>query len=163
MPAIALPPSVKNYEKLWADVCQYRAADIKFHGRMCQLLEMAKAADALTAQDEDTAAKLAKLANELVDAYNRIKGEKWLIDAKRKLQGIDARARSFSSDAVKKVKLAVERHERALKEKREAESAAENMKGRQSYRDYMLSQITFARAINNLRVKKHDAAKINNN
>ena len=124
VPAIALPPSVKNYEKLWADVCQYRAADIKFHGRMCQLLKMAKAADALTAQDEDTAAKLAKLANELVDAYNRIKGEKWLIDAKRKLQGIDARARSFSSDAVKKVKLAVERHERALKEKREAEEKA---------------------------------------
>ncbi len=48
------------------------------------------------------------------------------------------------------------------KERREAETAAENMKGRQSYRDYMLSQITFARAINNLRVKKHDAAKINN-
>ena len=47
------------------------------------------------------------------------------------------------------------------KERREAESAAENMKGQQSYRDFMLSQITFARAISNLRVKKHDAALIN--
>ena len=48
-------------------------------------------------------------------------------------------------------------------ERREAEIAAEDMKGRQSYKDYMLSQIIFARAVNNLRVKKHDAAKINVN
>ncbi|MBO7687268.1 MAG: hypothetical protein J6V72_12830, partial [Kiritimatiellae bacterium] len=124
VPAIALPPSVKNYEKLWADVCQYRAADIKYHGRVRKLLEMAKAADALTEQDESTVAKLAALANDLVQAYGSLKGEKWLIDAKRKLHGIDARARNFSGDAIKKIKLAVERHERALKEKREAEEKA---------------------------------------
>jgi len=47
-------------------------------------------------------------------------------------------------------------------ERREAETAAEDMKGKQSYKDYMLSQIVFARAVNNLRVKRHDAAKINN-
>ncbi|MBQ7715398.1 MAG: ATP synthase F1 subunit epsilon [Clostridia bacterium] len=47
-------------------------------------------------------------------------------------------------------------------ERREAEAAAEDMKGKQSYKEYMLSQIAFARAVNNLRVKKHDAAKINN-
>ncbi len=48
------------------------------------------------------------------------------------------------------------------RERREAEAAAEDMKGKQSYKEYMLSQIAFARAVNNLRVKKHDAAKINN-
>ncbi len=48
-------------------------------------------------------------------------------------------------------------------ERRQAEAAAEDMRGRQSYKDYMLSQIAFARAVNNLRVKKHDAALINNN
>ncbi len=37
------------------------------------------------------------------------------------------------------------------------------MRGRQSCKDYMLSQLVFARAVNNLRVKKHDAAKINQN
>ncbi len=47
-------------------------------------------------------------------------------------------------------------------QRRAAEAAAEDMKGRQSYKEYMLSQIIFARAVNNLRVKKHDAAKINN-
>ena len=47
-------------------------------------------------------------------------------------------------------------------ERREAEIAAEDMKGRQSYKEYMLSQIIFARAVNNLRVKRHDAAAINN-
>ncbi len=47
-------------------------------------------------------------------------------------------------------------------ERREAEIAAEDMKGKQSYKDYMLSQVIFARAMNNLRVKKHDAAMINN-
>ena len=46
-------------------------------------------------------------------------------------------------------------------ERREAERAEEDMKGKQSYKDYMLSQIMFARAVNNLRVKKHDAAAIN--
>ena len=48
------------------------------------------------------------------------------------------------------------------RERREAEAAAEDMKGRQSYKEYMLSQITLARAMNNLRVKRHDAAMINN-
>jgi len=47
-------------------------------------------------------------------------------------------------------------------ERRDAELAAEDMKGKQSYRDYMLSQVLFAKAVNNLRVKKHDAAMINN-
>lgn len=42
-----------------------------------------------------------------------------------------------------------------------AEKAAQAMRGKQSYKDYMLSQVLFARAVNNLRVKKHDAAKIN--
>ena len=124
VPALALPPSVKNYEKVWADVCQYRAADIMLHGEVQKLLKKAKEADAFTAQDEETAAALAKLANELVEAYNRLKSEKWLIDAKRKVLGIDARARNYSADAVKKIKLAIERHERALKEKREAEEKA---------------------------------------
>ena len=48
-------------------------------------------------------------------------------------------------------------------ERRQAETAAEDMRGRQSYKDYMLSHLVFARAVNNLRVKKHDAAKINQN
>lgn len=42
-------------------------------------------------------------------------------------------------------------------ERREAALAAEDMKGKQSYKDYMLSQIMFSRAVNNLRVKKHNA------
>ena len=46
-------------------------------------------------------------------------------------------------------------------EMREAEAAAEDMRGKQSYKEYMLSQLVFARAVNNLRVKKHDAAMIN--
>ena len=46
-------------------------------------------------------------------------------------------------------------------EKLAAEKAMEEMRGKQSYKDYMLSQVLFARAVNNLRVKKHDAAKIN--
>ncbi|MGN1047670.1 MAG: ATP synthase F1 subunit epsilon [Eubacteriales bacterium] len=38
-------------------------------------------------------------------------------------------------------------------EKRDAELAMANMKRGQSYRDYKLAQLTFARAVNNLRVK----------
>ena len=45
-------------------------------------------------------------------------------------------------------------------ERREAELAAEDMKGKQSYKDYMLSQIIFARAVNNLRVKNMTLPKL---
>ena len=48
------------------------------------------------------------------------------------------------------------------KQRLDAEAAQAEMKGKQSYKEYMLSQIMFAKAVNNLRVKKHDAAKINN-
>ena len=123
-PALALPSSVNNFLKLWDDVYQCRAADIKFHGSMLKLIEKSKEANALTAQDEETTAKLAKLANDLVDEYNRLKGEKWLTDARRKLQGVDARARTFREDAVKKINLAVERRARAEAEKRAAEEKA---------------------------------------
>ncbi|MBR6917372.1 MAG: ATP synthase F1 subunit epsilon [Clostridia bacterium] len=47
-------------------------------------------------------------------------------------------------------------------ERREAQIAEEDMKGKQSAKEYMLSQIAFAKAVNNLRVKKHDSANINN-
>ena len=135
VPAIALPQAVKNYEKVWVDVCQYRAADIRLHGEVQKLLKKAEDVKKLTEQDEDTANSLATLANELVEEYTRIKGEKWLVDAKRKVHGIDARSRSFREEAVRKIKQAVERRERALKEKQEAEkreaekkAAAEKLK-----------------------------------
>ena len=44
---------------------------------------------------------------------------------------------------------------------RDARLAAEDMKGKQSYQDYRMSEMMFAKAVNNLRVKKHDAAIIN--
>ncbi len=44
---------------------------------------------------------------------------------------------------------------------RDAQLAAEDMKGKQSYQDYRVSEMMFAKAVNNLRVRKHDAAIIN--
>ena len=123
-PTIALPPAVKKFDKLWEDACQYRAADIRFHGRMRKLLEMAKAVDKLTAQDNETTENLAKLANDLVEEYNRIKGEKWLMDARMKVRGVEARARTYREDAVKKINIAVERRAREEAEKRAAEEKA---------------------------------------
>ena len=124
IPPLQLPPSVKNFQKLWEDVYQFRAADIKFHGSMLKILELAKGVDKLTGQDEDTAQKAIQLANDLVDKYNTLKNEKWLTDARRKLLGIDARARTIRDEAVKKTKLAVERRERAVAEKKAAEEKA---------------------------------------
>ena len=43
------------------------------------------------------------------------------------------------------------------KERREAEKAREDMKGKQSYKEYRLSQIALAQAMNNLRVKKRSS------
>ncbi len=124
LPPLQLPPSMNNFHKLWEDVNQYHAADIKFHGNMLKILDMAREAELLKGQDEATADKLVKLANDLVDAYNRLKGEKWMTDARRKLQGVDARARNFRDDAVKKITLAVERRARAEAERKAAEEKA---------------------------------------
>ena len=46
-------------------------------------------------------------------------------------------------------------------ERRGAETAAEDMKGKQSRKEYLLSQIMFARAVNNIRVKKYGTSAIN--
>ena len=121
VPALQLPPAFKKYEQLWSDLCLCRALDIKFHGKMLKLLEMAKAADTLNGQDEETADQLVKLANDLTEACNNFRRELNEARVKSPLNGIDRRARNFREDAVKKLKLAVERHERALKEKQEAE------------------------------------------
>lgn len=123
-PTIVLPTAVKKFDKLWEDACQYRAADIMFHGRMRKLIEKAREAESLTAKDEETTTKLAQLANDLVEEYNRIKGEKWLLDARMKVRSVDARARTYREDAVKKINLAVERRARAEAEKRAAEEKA---------------------------------------
>ena len=123
-PTIALPSAVKKFDKLWDDACQCRAADIMFQGRMRKLLEKAREADSLTAKDGETTERLAQLANELVEEYNKIKGEKWLLDARMKVRGIEARARTYREDAIKKINLAVERRARAEAEKRAAEEKA---------------------------------------
>ena len=124
LPPLQLPPSMNNFQKLWEDVHQYHAADIKFNGSMLKMLDMAREAELLKGQDEATADKLVKIANDLVDYYNRLKGEKWMTDARRKLQGVDARARNFRDDAVKKITLAVERRARAEAERKAAEEKA---------------------------------------
>ena len=124
VPALQLPKAVKKYEKLWEDVCQYRAADIMLHGEVQKLLAKAKEVEKLTEQNEDTANKLATLANELVEGYNRLKGEKWLSDAKRKVGNISTNARKFKEEAVKKINDAVESHKRKLAEKLAAEEKA---------------------------------------
>lgn len=46
-------------------------------------------------------------------------------------------------------------------EKAKLRKVKEDMNSKQSYKEYRLSEITFARAVNNLRVKKHDKANIN--
>ena len=43
-----------------------------------------------------------------------------------------------------------------------AVAAAAELSDGKSYKDYMISEIMFAKAVNELRAKKHDAAKINN-
>ena len=96
------PRAKKQLDKLRADVGACRAADEKFRDRMQKMLDKAKAADALTAQDGKTTGELVALANELVQAYGNLKGEKWLSDAKRKSLGIDARAQNFRAHAARK-------------------------------------------------------------
>ncbi|MGM9652615.1 MAG: F0F1 ATP synthase subunit epsilon [Eubacteriales bacterium] len=46
-------------------------------------------------------------------------------------------------------------------ERRRAEEALLRLREKQGHRDYVLSQRTFARAVNNLRVKQHNARRMN--
>ena len=48
------------------------------------------------------------------------------------------------------------------KQRQAEEAAAAELSGGKSYKDYMISEIMFAKAVNELRAKKHAAAKINN-
>ena len=108
VPPLQLPRAVKEqYEEIWEDVCLCRAADSRLHEEVQKLRKKAAEADELTARDEETVTALAKLANELVDAYNRLKREKWLVKAKRKVRGIDERARNYSAEAVKEIQMAL--------------------------------------------------------
>ena len=47
------------------------------------------------------------------------------------------------------------------KERRKAEEAQMSLHQKQGHRDYLLSQLAFAHAINNLRVKQHNAMRMN--
>ncbi len=49
------------------------------------------------------------------------------------------------------------------KERREAEEAAGRLREKRSAKDYMIAQLTIARALNNLKVKQHNAVKSDNN
>ena len=47
------------------------------------------------------------------------------------------------------------------KERRQAENALLQLREKQGHRDYILSQLAFANAVNNLRVKQHNAMRMN--
>ncbi len=47
------------------------------------------------------------------------------------------------------------------KERRAAEAARLKLRGKQAHRDYVLSRLAFTKAVNNLRVKQHNAMKMN--
>lgn len=46
-------------------------------------------------------------------------------------------------------------------ERRRAEAERLRLREKQAHRDYVLSQLAFARAVNNLRVKQHNAMRMN--
>ena len=46
-------------------------------------------------------------------------------------------------------------------ERRRAETERLRLSEKQAHRDYVLSQLAFARAVNNLRVKQHNAMRMN--
>ena len=123
-PAPTLPLAVRNYEKLWGDLCECQAADIMFHGRMTEILNAAEKANGMLEKDQATTEALGVLNNDLTDMYNKLNGEKWLTSAMRKARDMARRARSFSEEAIAKIKHTVEKRERVAEQKRKAEEKA---------------------------------------
>ena len=124
LPPITLPMTVKSFTKIWEDMCQCRAADIKFHGRMTEILILAESAKGMTAQDDETTSKIINLSNDLVERFNKLNTEKWLTDAMRKSHDLARRCRTYTDDAVRKLKQIVEKRERQLAELRAKEEKA---------------------------------------
>ena len=124
LPPITLPMIVKSFTKIWEDMCQCRAADIKFHGRMTEILILAESAKGMTAQDDETTSKIINLSNDLVERFNKLNTEKWLTDAMRKSHDLARRCRTYTDDAVRKLKQIVEKRDRQLAELRAKEEKA---------------------------------------
>jgi len=124
LPPLALPMTVKSFTKIWDDMCQCRAADIKFHGRMTEILVLAEKAKGMTARDGETTKNLINLSNDMVERFNKLNTEKWLTDAMRKSHDLVRRCRTYADDAVRKLKQIVEKRERQLAELREKEEKA---------------------------------------
>ena len=124
LPPMSLPITVKGFTKLWEDMCQCRAADIKFHGRMTEILLLAEKAKGMTARDGATTQDIIALSNDLVDRFNKLNTEKWFTDAMRKSHDMARRCRTYTDDAVRKLKQIVEKRERQLAELREKEEKA---------------------------------------
>jgi len=124
LPPMTLPMTVKSFTKIWEDMCQCRAADIKFHGRMTEILVLAEKAKGMTAQDGETTTGIINLSNDLVERFNKLNVEKWLTDAMRKSHDLARRCRTYTDDAVRKLKQIVEKRERQLAELRAKEEKA---------------------------------------
>ena len=121
------PQVVEKFKNLQYGLNECRAADSKLQKRVNELLEKAREADKLTAQDKETTEKLCQLANEIASEYAALDGggaEKWLKDARSKVSGLEKRADTYSREAVEKIENVIRERAEEDAKKAAAEKAA---------------------------------------
>ncbi len=126
--SMPLPDAVKKFGALWADVFTCRAADIRVQGHLVKVQRLAAKADDIKGEGFETARALASLSQEVLEAYETMKGLKAVDLAQRKAGIIRANSKSLISNAILQIqnlKAVAEKAARDAKEKAEREAKEE--------------------------------------
>ena len=123
-PPVEVPQDLKNFVALWQDFYFCRAADIRVQGRVALLLKQVdKKLAELTGTDRETAEKLAKYSNTLVDELGDIKAMKSVEQALKKCGIIKSKSSNLVKSIEKQAARIKARAEKAAKEKAAKEAA----------------------------------------
>lgn len=120
--SIPMPDAVKKFGEMWSNVFICRAADIRVQGHVAKIQAMAAKANDYKGDDFATAQALARLSQEVLDAFESMKTMKCVDDAQRKAAIVRQTAQSLVNTAVLQIQNARAKAEAAAaKAKEEAE------------------------------------------
>jgi len=123
-PKVEVPPALKDFRNLWLDVWFCKAANLRVQADVAALLKTGEKAKALTAEDVETTKALAALSQKLVEAFDALKGQKWVELTQRKGGLLKSKTPNLVRILERQLDGARRRAEKAAKDKAAAEAKA---------------------------------------
>ncbi len=117
---IQMPASVKKFGELWEGMFLARGADIRVQGHVEKIKRIAAKAETMTGENFETAQELAALSQELVEAFETMKGLKAVDQAQRKMGQIRSTVQQLVSTSelqILNLKASIERSAKEAKER----------------------------------------------